>query len=96
MAECSPNRWKTLWEKEILLVTSNFSFSYSVLKKYVLQTCKNQGLFGKGLIDLAHSCTKSNGGICLSRISSLALNKSKIRSFSKFSSKAFLSIRYSG
>ena len=40
---------KTLWEKEKLLVTSNFSFSHSVFKRLVLQTHKNQGLFGKGL-----------------------------------------------
>ena len=32
-----------------MLVTSNFSFSYSVFKRLVLQTRKNQGLFGKGL-----------------------------------------------
>ena len=43
------NRQKTLREKEKLLVTSNFSFSHSVFKRLVLQTCKNQGLFGKGL-----------------------------------------------
>ena len=36
-------------KKEKLLVASNFSFSHSVFKKYVLQTCKNKGLFGKGL-----------------------------------------------
>ena len=28
---------------------SNFSFSHSVFKRLVLQTCLNQGLFGKGL-----------------------------------------------
>ena len=28
---------------------SNFSFSHSVFKRLVLQTRKNQGLFGKGL-----------------------------------------------
>ena len=28
---------------------SNFSFSYSVFKRLLLQTRKNQGLFGKGL-----------------------------------------------
>ena len=49
MAKSSPNRLKTLWEKEKLLVTSNFSFSCSVFKRLVLQTRKNQGLFGKGL-----------------------------------------------
>ena len=35
--------------KSKLLVTSNFSFSHSVFKRLVLQTRKNQGLFGKGL-----------------------------------------------
>ena len=40
---------KTLWEKEKLLVTSNFSFSHSVFERLVLQTRKNQGLFWKGL-----------------------------------------------
>ena len=49
MAESSPIGKKTLWEKEKLLVTSNFSFSLSVFKRVVLQTHKNQGLFGKGL-----------------------------------------------
>ena len=48
MAESSPNRLKTPWEKEKLLVTSTFSFSHSVFHS-VLQTRKNQGLFGKGL-----------------------------------------------
>ena len=49
MTESSPNRQKTLWEKEKLLVTSNFSFSHSVFKRIVLHTRKNQGLYGKGL-----------------------------------------------
>ena len=38
-----------LWEKEKLLVKSNFSFSHNIFKRLVLQTHKNQGLFGKGL-----------------------------------------------
>ena len=38
-----------MWEKEKLLVTSNFSVSYIVFKGHELQTRKNQGLFGKGL-----------------------------------------------
>ena len=38
-----------MWEGEKLLVTSNFSISNSVLKRLVLQTCKNQGLFGNEL-----------------------------------------------
>ena len=45
----SSNVLKTLWEKEKLLVTSNFSFSHCVFKRLVMQTHKNQGLFGKGL-----------------------------------------------
>ena len=35
--------------KEKLFIMSNFSFSQSVLKRLVLQTCKNKGLFGKEL-----------------------------------------------
>ena len=49
MAESYLNGKKTLWEKEKLLVTSNFSFSRRVYKRLVLHTGKNQGLFGKGL-----------------------------------------------
>ena len=49
MEESSPNGLKTLWEKEKLLVTSNFSFSHSVFKRFVLQTRKNQGLLVKGI-----------------------------------------------
>ena len=37
---------------EKLLVRSNFSFSHSVLKRLVLQTLINQGLFGKELVVL--------------------------------------------
>ena len=37
MAESYPNGKKTLWEKEKLLVTSNFSFSHSVFKRLVSQ-----------------------------------------------------------
>ena len=49
MVESFPNRQKTLWEKDKLLVTSNLSFSHSVFKRPAQQTCLNQGLFGKGL-----------------------------------------------
>ena len=38
MLENYPKEWKTLWEKEKLLVMSNFSFSQSVFKRLVLQT----------------------------------------------------------
>ena len=43
-----------LWEKEKLLIMSNFPFSHSVFKGLVLQTRKNQGLFGKGLRGLCY------------------------------------------
>ena len=33
-----------MWEREKLLVSSNFSFSHSVFKRLILQICKNQGL----------------------------------------------------
>ena len=49
MGEGSLKGSKSLWEKEILLVMSNFSFSNSVFLRLVLQTRKNRGLFGKGL-----------------------------------------------
>ena len=36
-------------EKQKLLILSNFSFSHSVFKRLVQQTCKSQDLFGEGL-----------------------------------------------
>ena len=44
-----------MWEKEKLLVTSNFSFPHIVFKGHVLQTRKNRGLFGKGLTTMSSS-----------------------------------------
>ena len=49
MVKSYPNGYKTQWEKEKFLIMRNFSFSHSVFKRLVLQTRKNQGLFGKGL-----------------------------------------------
>ena len=49
MKESSPNGSKTLWENEKLLVLQAISHFPTVLKRLVLQTRKNQGLFGKGL-----------------------------------------------
>ena len=40
---------RKLEEKEKSLVTRNISFSQRVFERLVLQTYKNQGLFGKGL-----------------------------------------------
>ena len=50
VAESSLDGWKTLWVKEELLVTSNFSFSHRVFKRLIQQTRKKQDLFGKGKI----------------------------------------------
>ena len=44
-----PNRYKTLWEKEKLLVMSNFSFSHSVFKRLVSQGRQKVSLCGNGL-----------------------------------------------
>ena len=48
MPESFQNLYKRLWEKEKLLIMSNFSFSCSVFKSLVLHTRENQGLFEKG------------------------------------------------
>ena len=50
-AESSPKLIENTVEKEKLLVTSNFSFSYGVFKRLILQKRKSKGLFGKGLIN---------------------------------------------
>ena len=49
MEESYPNRYKTLWEKEKLLVTSNFSYSNSVFKWLVYQGRQKVSLCGNGL-----------------------------------------------
>ena len=49
MEESSLNRLKTLWEKEKMLDTTNFSFSHSVFKRLVQQTRKNRSVSGKRL-----------------------------------------------
>ena len=51
-----------MWEKEILLVTSNFSFSHIVFKRLVLQIRKNQGLFGKRLMPFSTVFQLYSGG----------------------------------
>ena len=42
---------ETLWEKEKLLVTSNFFFSHSVFKRFVSQGHQKVSLFAKGLFN---------------------------------------------
>ena len=49
MAESYPSGWKTLWEKEKLLVMSNFSFSHSIFKRLVSQGSQKVSLCGNGL-----------------------------------------------
>ena len=46
-------------EKEKLLVMSNFSFSHIVFKRLLLQTCKIQGFFKKGLTKLTFAKLKT-------------------------------------
>ena len=53
------------WEKEKLLVTSNFSFSRSVFKRLIQQTRKNQGLFGKRLKIRRWICNHESVVACL-------------------------------
>ena len=43
---------KTLWEKEKLLVTSNFSFSHNVFKSCLVLMCQNENLWSKGLTSI--------------------------------------------
>ena len=56
MAKSSLNYKKTLWEKEKLLVTSNFSFSLSGVLRGSVVKCltRNPGVLGS-------SCTGSSG-----------------------------------
>ena len=49
MAESYSNQQKILWEKEKLLITSNFSFSNSVFKRLVSQGRQMVSLCGNGL-----------------------------------------------
>ena len=50
MAESYLNGKETLWEKEKLLVTSNFSFSHSVFKRLVSHGSQKVSLCGNELI----------------------------------------------
>ena len=49
IAESYPNGLKILWEKEKLIVTSNFSFSHSVFNRLVSQGRQKVSLCGNGL-----------------------------------------------
>ena len=52
MAKRFSKQVENMWETDELLITSNSSFSHSVFKTLALETRKNQGLFGKGLIQV--------------------------------------------
>ena len=54
-----------MYEKEKLLVTSNFSSSNCVFKRHV----KNQGLFGKGLKEILAEEIQKGRGVLLRKIS---------------------------
>ena len=49
---------KTLWEKEKLLVKSNFSFSHNVFKSCLLLMRHNEYLWSKGLTLIARELLK--------------------------------------
>ena len=73
MAEVFSKRIEILWEKEKSLVTSTFSFSHSVFNRLVLQTRKNKGFSGKGLI---FAGDKSKDALCVdSLLSPLAVRE---------------------
>ena len=46
-------KWKTLWQKEKLLIMSNFFFCYNVFKSRLLQKVS---VWGKGLIEYHFRC----------------------------------------
>ena len=62
MAESYPNGLKTLWEKEKLLVTSNFSFSPQCFQKaYFPGASIFMSLCGNGLIPFLHPHINRSG-----------------------------------
>ena len=92
MEERYQNGKKTLWEKEKLLVTSNFSFSHSVFKRLVSQGHQRVSLCGNGVINdkfhhLSHiNCSALILSIHIKAIINLLpnnkiLNKSKLKAF---------------
>ena len=75
MAESSQNGQKTLWKKDKLLVTSNFSFSRSVFKILLLQTRKNWACFGKAsnwsfrrFVECTGCPLEVNNNVCITAI----------------------------
>ena len=93
MEETYPNGLKRLWEKDNLLVMSNLSSSHSVFKRLVLQTRKNQGLFGKGLTRSFFHFNKNKTISIFVNISLLYPGKMKV--FRGILESAYLSIHVS-
>ena len=56
MVESSPKEKKTLWEKEEMLIVSNFSFSHIVLKRLVLHTHEKKGIGWERVSDPLERC----------------------------------------
>ena len=82
-----------MWEKEKLLIMSNFSFSNSVFKRLLLQTRTNQGLFGKGLT-LDHTIPTLNDPEEESfRKTTVEQEENEVTSISFFSYSVFYSIK---
>ena len=61
---------KTLWEKEKLLVTSNFSFFHNVFKSSLLLMRQNEYLWSKGLNVVLLIKEKKNVGKIYKKLSS--------------------------
>ena len=56
---------KALWEKEKLLITSNFSFSHNVFKSCLFLWCQNKYLWSKGL-NLSPTLSQTSPGFYVS------------------------------
>ena len=67
ITESSPNRDKNTVGKGEIARYEQFSFFHSVFKRLVLQTRKNQGLFGKGLSNVQNPRFRYNLGKINSR-----------------------------
>ena len=62
---------------------SNFSFSHCVLKRLVLQTCKNQGLFGKEL-KKESTCYQGQKFLDISKLEAFTADKTEVTQILKF------------
>ena len=72
------------WEKEKLLVTSNFSFFHSVFKRLVCQGPKKVSVCGNGLIQLIFQWSTPVKEVDESLLILLRSNHSKLHSLATF------------